>query len=66
MPTVHDTLVTAAVIIALLLSYFLPAFIAFSRGHHYRYIILVLNIAAGWTGLLWLAALIWSIWPRPK
>jgi hypothetical protein len=44
--------------------YFLPSVIAFSKQHHQRYAILVLNILAGWTGVFWLAALIWSLTAR--
>lgn len=43
----------------------IPAFIAFVRGHAYRWIILVLCLFS-WTGLIWIVALIWSIWPSEK
>ena len=44
-------------------SIFLPSFIAFKRKHTYRWLILLLNIF-GLTGLAWLCAFIWSIWPK--
>lgn len=42
-------------------AYSFPASIAFLRGHHQRYAILVLNLAFGWTLLGWFAALIWAL-----
>lgn len=47
-------------LIAATLSYFLPTFIAFYRNHRNRLAILVLNIFAGWTGLVWIFTLVWS------
>lgn len=41
--------------------YFLPVIIAWSRGHHNKAPIFLLNLFLGWTGLGWLAALIWSV-----
>ena len=41
--------------------YFLPAFIAFRRKHHNRFAILALNLLLGWTFLVWVAALVWSL-----
>jgi hypothetical protein len=47
------------------LIFFLPTTIAFARGHEYRAIILVLNLF-GWTGVCWLASLVWAVWPANK
>lgn len=44
----------------------IPAFIAYSRKHTYRHIILVLCIVGSWTGILWIVAFIWSVWPSEK
>jgi hypothetical protein len=44
-----------------LVVYFVPSFIAFSRGHPHRRWILILNILGGWTLIAWVAALIWSL-----
>jgi hypothetical protein len=49
-------------VIAFLL-YFLPAIIAFLRGHHRRFAILVVNFFFGWSGVGWIIALIWSLSP---
>ena len=45
------------------LIYFLPAIIAFVRGHHSRVGIFLLNLLLGWSGLGWIVALIWSLTP---
>lgn len=44
--------------------YFLPSIIAFSRDHHYRWIIFAINLVAGVSGVGYLAAFVWSVWPR--
>jgi hypothetical protein len=41
--------------------YFLPVIIAWLRGHHNKAPIFLLNLFLGWTGIGWLAALIWSV-----
>lgn len=41
--------------------YFLPTFIAARRKHHNATGIFVLDLFLGWTGIGWLAALIWSV-----
>lgn len=43
-----------------LLLYFLPAWMAFKRGHKNRGTILVLNFLLGWTFLGWIGALVWA------
>jgi hypothetical protein len=40
--------------------YFLPAIVAFSRGHKNSGAILILNLLLGWTMLGWVGALVWS------
>lgn len=40
--------------------YLLPRVIASGRGHHQRSAIWALTILAGWTGLGWLVAFVWS------
>lgn len=41
--------------------YLLPTIIAFSRGHASRWGIFATNLLLGWSGILWLVALIWSL-----
>lgn len=40
--------------------YFLPAWMAFRRGHRNKVAILVLNMLLGWTFLGWVGALVWA------
>jgi len=40
--------------------YLLPYIVAAMRGHHQRSAIAVLNVFLGWTGLGWVAALVWA------
>jgi len=51
--------------ITIFVIYFLPSFIAYNRNHHYKHIILVLNIF-GATGVLWIVAMVWAIFPKEK
>ncbi len=46
---------------ALSLLFFVPAILAFLRGHPRRWPILILLFSLGWTGVGWLVALIWSL-----
>ena len=59
---------TAAMVVGFLfllfigaLAYAIPTFIAFFRGHPNRWIILLVNLFFGGTGIGWLAALIWAL-----
>lgn len=47
------TIITLAV-------FFLPTLIALVRDHHNKVAIIVTNLLLGWTGVVWLVALIWS------
>jgi Superinfection immunity protein len=40
--------------------YFLPSIIARQRNHHQLLAIFLLNLLLGWTGLGWIAALVWA------
>jgi hypothetical protein len=40
--------------------YFLPALIAFGRGHHQRFAIFLLDLFLGWTVIGWIAAMVWA------
>jgi Superinfection immunity protein len=42
------------------LTTFLPAIIAFARSHENKWPIAALTIFGGWTGIGWLAALVWA------
>lgn len=43
--------------------YFIPAVIAFRREHEYRWVIFALNFVGGFTGILWIVALVWAVFP---
>jgi len=53
-------------VIIVLVVYFLPFIVALARGHSYKWVIFVLNLIAAWTCLLWIALLVWAIWPKEK
>jgi hypothetical protein len=58
--TTHDPLTTALIIGIVLVIYFIPSIVAFHRGHDKRVLILLLNIFAGGTGIVWLVILVWA------
>ena len=45
----------------LALLYFAPSIIAWRRNHENRWLILLLNIVLGWTGIGWLAVLSFAV-----
>ena len=51
------------IVIAIIIS-FIPFIIANKRGHHYKWIILVLCLLP--TGITWIIAFIWAVWPQDK
>lgn len=40
--------------------YFIPTFVAFGRRHPNRWLIMVINVAFGGTGIGWLGSLVWA------
>ncbi|HSZ75061.1 MAG TPA: superinfection immunity protein [Rhizomicrobium sp.] len=56
---------TAVFVLVIAFILFLPTFIAARRHHRDRIGIFLLNLIFGWSGIGWLAALIWSIAPQP-
>lgn len=52
-------------LLLLLILYLVPSFSAYYLKHHNAGAITLLNVVAGWTGIGWLAALIWSF-TNPK
>lgn len=48
-------------IILLAILYFVPSLIAFSRGHNSRWAIFLTNVLFGWTLVVWVITLIWSL-----
>ena len=50
-----------------LVVFLLPTLIAFGRGHHYKWIIFVVNVFGSTLfGVGWIAAFIWAVWPQPN
>jgi len=47
-----------------LVVYFLPTIIALWRKHHYKWVIFAINFIFGLTGVGYLVALIWAVWPK--
>jgi len=60
----RDALYLLAIVTGALL-FFAPTILAHARRHRYRWPITALNLVLGITGIGWLAALIWSVWPQP-
>lgn len=59
-----DALARSLLLLAL---YGIPSIVAWRRRHHNRAAIILVNLLLGWTGLGWIAALIWaSTNPPPK
>jgi hypothetical protein len=50
--------------IIFILVFLLPTIIALCRKHHYRWVILGINVILGCSGLGWLAAFVWAVWPK--
>jgi hypothetical protein len=46
--------------------YCLPTIIAFRRNHAYKWVIFAINLALGASGLGWLIALVWAVYPQEK
>jgi len=44
-----------------LVLYFVPSIIAYERKHHSFLLILLVNVALGWSGIFWIVALVWSL-----
>jgi hypothetical protein len=46
--------------------YALPTIIAIKRDHPYKWPIFAVNILVGCTGIGYVSALVWSLWPRAQ
>ncbi|EGR2698560.1 superinfection immunity protein [Vibrio parahaemolyticus] len=47
-------------LLAALMLYLLPAWIAGARKHHNSTSIFIINLLLGWTAVVWIACLAWS------
>lgn len=55
------SLLELAFIILIVVLYFLPSLIAYSRRHKNIQAIFALNFLLGWTVLGWVGSLVWSV-----
>ncbi|OBQ67972.1 superinfection immunity protein [Mesorhizobium erdmanii] len=55
-----DTSEFIAGLIIILMIYLIPAIVAFWRSHPNRWVILLLNVFLGGTGIVWFGCLIWA------
>ncbi len=51
------------VMIILIVPYFLPTIIAFSKNRSNKVPIMLINLLLGWSGIGWLGSLIWACMP---
>ncbi len=51
---------------ALIAIYFVPTFIAYRRDHAFKGVIFAINFVLGLSGIGYLVALVWAIWPQEK
>ena len=56
-----DPLTSILIVIVLVLVYFLPSVVAYSRAHKNKVAIFFLNLLAGWTFVGWVAAFVWIV-----
>lgn len=61
--TIMFSAIVLALILILLAGTVIPAIIAFRNHHRHKWAITALTILGGWTGILWIVALIWSLVP---
>lgn len=59
-------LIFAILMLSMLGLYFLPSIIAIMRQHPQKWLLIALNVFAGWTGFFWIGLLIWALWPKEK
>lgn len=55
-----DMIIGLAVLIILLLLYFLPTYVASKRNHKNTTPIFVLNLFLGWSFVIWVIVLAWA------
>lgn len=56
----------SAFAIAIMVLYFIPTFNALCARHPQSMAIALLNIFAGWSGVGWIGALVWSAVRQPR
>lgn len=48
----------------IVITYLLPSIIAMERDHKNGVAIFLINVALGWTFVIWFGCLIWSVWRK--
>jgi hypothetical protein len=61
MNTPAEDLMAVVALVVLLIAYFVPTIIAFTRKVKNESAIMTLNFLAGWTLIGWIGALIWAM-----
>jgi hypothetical protein len=56
-------LIIVAIVTVALWAFFYPTIVAFKRGTHTRWWVLVLNLFFGWTMVGWFICLLWAYGP---
>ena len=56
-----DALLRIVMFVGIGVAYLIPAFMAHAQPHPRERSIILLNLLTGWTGIGWLAALIWAV-----
>lgn len=54
------------VIILYIIAFLIPSIVAYRRNHHYKWIIVGINLILGVTGIGWLVAFVWAVWPKKE
>ena len=61
LPIIDSILAGDMIIIGIvILLYFLPTVVAIIRGHNNSFIMFLINLFAGWTGIIWIILLVWA------
>lgn len=63
MDDILNSLLVLFFIVIAILVFFAPSLIAFQRQHYYKWIIFAINVVTGVSGLGYVIALVWAIWP---
>lgn len=57
---IMETIFGGLILLSLIVIYFIPVIIAVARRHPQQNSITLLTVFAGWTGVGWIIALVWS------
>ena len=66
MNLMNGGIISLALLIVAVFFYFLPAYLAYTHGHHNTVAIFALNLLLGWTVIGWVGALVWALTRPPN